>query len=64
MPLVLPGMYARRWGRLIALALAPPYNSPAYAYNVGKAARTQALLLARDEAWRNGVTMNTLSTTS
>ena len=60
MPLVLPGMYERRWGRVIALALTPPYNSPAYAYNVGKAARTQALLMARDAAWSQGVTLNTI----
>ncbi|MDP6380311.1 MAG: SDR family oxidoreductase, partial [Phycisphaerae bacterium] len=58
MPLLLPGMYERKWGRLIAIALTPPYNSPAYAYNVGKAARAHALLLARDEAWRHGVTVN------
>jgi NAD(P)-dependent dehydrogenase (short-subunit alcohol dehydrogenase family) len=38
----------------------PPYNSPAYAYNAGKAARAHALLLARDEAWRNGVTVNVI----
>ena len=60
MPLVLPGMYERGWGRFIALALAPPYGSPAYAYNVGKAARAHALLLARDDAWRNGVTLNVI----
>ena len=60
MPLVLPGMYERKWGRLITIALAPPYNSPAYAYNVAKAARTHASLLARDSAWHNGVTVNTL----
>lgn len=41
MPLVLPGMYERKWGRLITIALEPPYNSPSYAYNVAKAhART------------------------
>lgn len=60
MPLVLPGMYQRKWGRFIALGLAPPYASPAYAYNVGKAARAQALALARDEAWRHGVTLNVI----
>ena len=60
MPLVLPGMYQRKWGRMIAIALAPPYSSPAYAYNVGKAARAHALLLARDEAWRKGVTLNVI----
>lgn len=61
MPLVLPGMYERRWGRLITIALTPPYNSPAYAYNVAKAARAHALLLARDLAWPNGVTVNTIA---
>jgi NAD(P)-dependent dehydrogenase (short-subunit alcohol dehydrogenase family) len=61
MPLVLPGMYERKWGRLIAMALPAPYNSPSYAYNVGKAARTQALLIARDAAWQHGVTVNTLA---
>jgi 3-oxoacyl-[acyl-carrier protein] reductase len=58
MPLVLPGMYERGWGQLVAIAMLPPYSSPAYAYNAAKAARAQALMLARDEAWRNGVTVN------
>jgi 3-oxoacyl-[acyl-carrier protein] reductase len=61
LPLVLPGMYARKWGRLIAIALTPPYTSPAYAYNVAKAARTQAMLIARDSAWPKGVTVNTIA---
>ena len=60
MPLVLPGMYERKWGRLIAIALEPPYNSPAYAYNVAKAARAHALLIARDSVWSQGVTLNTI----
>jgi NAD(P)-dependent dehydrogenase (short-subunit alcohol dehydrogenase family) len=58
MPLVLPGMYKRNWGRFIAISLEPSYGSPAYAYNVAKAARSHALLLACDQAWANGVTMN------
>lgn len=58
MPLLLPEMYKRKWGRLIGLALLPPYTSPAYSYNIGKATRAHALLLARDEAWKNGVTIN------
>jgi 3-oxoacyl-[acyl-carrier protein] reductase len=58
LPLVLPGMYERKWGRIITIALTPPYNSPAYAYNVAKAARVHASLLARDAAWQNGVTVN------
>jgi NAD(P)-dependent dehydrogenase (short-subunit alcohol dehydrogenase family) len=60
MPLVLGGMYERQWGRLIAIALTPPYNCPAYAYNVAKAARTEALLIAREAAWQHGVTVNTI----
>ena len=58
MPMVLPEMYKRKWGRVIGISLLPPYDSPAYSYNVGKAARTHAMLQARDEAWRNGVTVN------
>ncbi len=58
MPIVLPEMYKRKWGRVIGISLLPPYESPAYSYNVGKAARTDAMLRARDQAWRNGVTVN------
>jgi NAD(P)-dependent dehydrogenase (short-subunit alcohol dehydrogenase family) len=53
-------MYERKWGRLITIALEPSYNSPAYAYNAAKAARSHALLLARDAAWAKGVTVNTI----
>ena len=60
MPMVLPGMFERKWGRVIAIALCPPYDSPAYAYNVAKAARAHALLLARDSAWKKGVTVNVI----
>jgi NAD(P)-dependent dehydrogenase (short-subunit alcohol dehydrogenase family) len=60
MPLVLPQMYKHKWGRIIGISLLPPYESPAYSYNVGKAARTHALLQGRDEAWRNGVTINVI----
>ena len=60
MPMVLPGMFERKWGRVIAIALCPPYDSPAYAYNVAKAARAHALLLARDSAWKGGVTVNVI----
>lgn len=61
MPLVLPSMYSRKWGRVITIALIPPYDSPAYAYNVAKAARVQASLIARDSAWMHGVTVNTIA---
>jgi NAD(P)-dependent dehydrogenase (short-subunit alcohol dehydrogenase family) len=60
MALVLPSMYERKWGRLVSIALLPPYDSPAYAYNVAKAARVQASLIARDSAWKHGVTVNTI----
>ena len=58
MPLILPGMYERRWGRVIAIALAQPHCSPSYSYDVGKAARVYALQHARDAVWSNRVTLN------
>ncbi len=58
MPFVLPPMYKQKWGRIVAIALTPPYDSPAYPYNVGKAARVQALLQAYEQTWPNGVTFN------
>ena len=61
MPLVLPGMYAQQWGRIIGLSQHPGKVSPAYAYNVGKAARTQSFLLATEEAWLKGVTINVIA---
>jgi NAD(P)-dependent dehydrogenase (short-subunit alcohol dehydrogenase family) len=61
MPLVLPGMYQQQWGRFIGLAMHPGKLSPAYAYNVGKAARIQALLLAQEPAWREKVTVNVIA---
>jgi 3-oxoacyl-[acyl-carrier protein] reductase len=61
MPLVLPGMYERQWGRLIGIAMHPERLSPAYAYNLGKAARLQALLLASEQAWPHGVTVNVIA---
>ena len=61
MPLVLPGMYERHWGRLIGIATHPVKLSPAYAYNAGKAARLHALLLAEDQAWSRDVTVNVVA---
>ncbi len=58
LPLVLPGMYKRKWGRIVGIAMHPNKLSPAYAYNLGKAARLQALLLASEQAWPYGITMN------
>ncbi len=61
MPRVLPGMYLRQWGRLIGIALHPTNLPPAYAYNVGKAARTHALLLAQEQAWKHGVGIHVIA---
>ena len=61
MPLVLPGMYEQKCGRLVGIALHPTKLPPAYCYNVAKAARTQALLLAQDQAWANRVTVNVIA---
>ena len=61
LPLLLPGMYARRWGRIIGLVLHPTKLPPAYAYNASKAARTDALLLAAEAAYPHGVTINLLA---
>ena len=55
MPLVLPDMYERKWGRLVGIAQHPTKRSPAYAYNAGKAARSHALLLAQDHWLLKGV---------
>lgn len=61
MPLVLPGMFTRKWGRFIGIALHPTKMPPAYAYNVSKAARSEAFRLATDQAWSHGVTVNTVA---
>jgi NAD(P)-dependent dehydrogenase (short-subunit alcohol dehydrogenase family) len=61
LPLLLPGMNARKWGRFIALGLCPPYNSPDHAYNVGKAARTAAMQVLRQQVAGRGVTVNTIA---
>ncbi|MBD3240339.1 MAG: SDR family NAD(P)-dependent oxidoreductase [Chitinivibrionales bacterium] len=62
MKLVLPGMYKRKWGRIIGISLALNPGSPSFAYDVAKAARTQLLLKAsRGESWANGVTVNIIA---
>jgi 3-oxoacyl-[acyl-carrier protein] reductase len=61
MPLVLPGMYARKWGRLIGIATHPGKLSPSYSYNIAKAARMQAMLLAQDQAWSHEVNVNVIA---
>jgi len=61
MPLVLPQMYKRRWGRLIGISLEPGFGSPSYSYNVAKAARTSALMMANVSTRQHGVTVNVIS---
>jgi len=61
MRLLLPDMYERKWGRLVGITLHPVQTSPAYSYNVGKAARLQAMHLAYEEAWQQGVTINAIA---
>jgi 3-oxoacyl-[acyl-carrier protein] reductase len=61
LPLVLPGMYERRWGRIIGIALHPAIQSPSHSYNAAKAARTRALLLAHEPAWEHAVTINVVA---
>ena len=64
MPLLLPGMYQRKWGRLIGLGLSPIGQvSPGlgYSYCVGKAARAKALLSMAEQAWENRVTVHMIA---
>lgn len=61
MPLVIPGMYERGWGRLIGISMGLSMPSPSYAYDAAKAARTHALLRASREAWRHGVAINIIA---
>lgn len=62
MPLVLPDMYERKWGRVIGIGLHPTeVHPPAFSYNTAKAARAKALLLAQEQAWHNNVTVNIIA---
>lgn len=61
MSLVLPGMYARKWGRLVGISMGFSRNSPSFAYDAAKAARTHAILRASDDAWSHGVTANVIA---
>ncbi len=61
LPLVLPAMYERQWGRIIAMTTNPHLPSPAFAYNVAKAARAEVLLQAQDAAWQHHVTVNVIA---
>lgn len=61
MPLVLPGMYERGWGRIIGLGLLPDggvSTGHGYSYLVGKSARIEAVRMLQAQAWEHGVTVN------
>jgi len=60
---VLPGMYERKWGRIIGMGQHPTKTyQPAYAHNAAKDSRTALLKLAAEgETWSNGVTVNNIS---
>lgn len=63
MPMLLPGMYERKWGRLIGMSmlLDHAYNVHALSYEVGKAARTAAIRFLRDQAFPHNVTVNVVA---
>jgi NAD(P)-dependent dehydrogenase (short-subunit alcohol dehydrogenase family) len=61
MAFTLPGMSQRKWGRIIAISLALTSDSPAYAYDVAKAARTAAVLRAKNRLWQMGATVNVIA---
>ena len=58
MPLVLPSMTERHWGRIVAIGINPTKPSPALSYNASKAARAQTLLMTEKTTWKQGVTVN------
>lgn len=58
LPPALREMAKRKWGRVIGIASNMDIPSPAYAYNVAKCARMDALKLTVGEAWAHGVTVN------
>jgi 3-oxoacyl-[acyl-carrier protein] reductase len=60
LPLVLPGMYERTWGRIIGISLLQA-DSPSYAYNVAKSARTEALCQLRGQLRPHGITVNVIA---
>ena len=60
-PKVLPLMYQQKWGRIIGISVLSNPPSPSHSYNVAKRARTEALLQASYEAWKNNVAINVLS---
>ena len=52
MPLVLPRMYAQKWGRFIGISLLLSKPSPSFSYDAAKAARTPPTPGVRDRSTR------------
>lgn len=61
LPPLLKSMEKRKWGRIIGIASNMEMPSPSYAYNAAKSARIGALRMAAGEAWKIGVTVNTVA---
>lgn len=61
LPLALTEMAKRKWGRIVGIASNMDIPSPAYAYNVAKMGRIDALRLAVGDAWKAGVTVNAVA---
>ena len=61
LPLVVPEMAKRGWGRLVAFSSNMDCPSPSYSYNAAKCARTQAVLRAAPALWEKGITANVIA---
>lgn len=61
LPLIVPEMAKRHWGRLIAFSSNMDCPSPSYSYNAAKCARAQAVLRAAPALWEKGITANVIS---
>ncbi|MCK4235279.1 SDR family oxidoreductase [candidate division WOR-3 bacterium] len=59
--LLLPKMYEMKFGRIVAITVHPTKKPPAYSYNVAKGARENAMLMASEEAYKHGVTINVVA---
>ena len=61
LPPLFRDMKRRSCGRIVGISSNLHIPSPSYSYNVAKAARTEALLRAADEAWTMGITVNVIA---
>jgi len=61
LPLAFTEMSKRNWGRIIGISTNMDIPSPSYSYNLAKIARKEALMLAVNDAWNKGITINVVS---